>query len=191
MPSTKPLRFVTTNTGKFREVAGLLAPRGLRVEQVDRPYPEVQADDLGEVASFALRWLARDVPGDFFVDDSGLFVGPLGGFPGVYSSYAFRTIGPKGLLRLLEGGKGRDARFETVIGLHVAGGENLLRGSCAGSIAPEPRGSSGFGFDPIFIPEGHQRTFAEMSVEEKNTISHRGRAASQLVEALGGRDPRR
>ncbi len=188
---TKPLKFVTTNPGKFHEVAGLLAPRGLRVEQVDRAYPEVQADDLGEVASFALRWLAPDIPGDFFVDDSGLFVDPLGGFPGVYSSYAFRTLGPKGLLRLLEGGKGRDARFETVIGLHLGGGENLLRGSCAGNIALEPRGSSGFGFDPIFIPEGHQRTFAEMSVEEKNKISHRGRAASQLVEALGGRDSRR
>lgn len=185
------MKFVTTNTGKFREVAGFLAPKGIPVEQLARAYPEVQADDLGEVASFALRWLARDILGDFFVDDSGLFVGSLSGFPGVYSSYAFRTIGPGGLLRLLEGVRGRAARFETVIGLHLDGGENLLRGSCAGSIAPEPRGSSGFGFDPIFIPEGHRRTFAEMSVEEKNAISHRGRAASQLVEALGGRDPRR
>ncbi len=190
MPPAQPLKFVTTNAGKFREVAGLLASRGIQVERVPRAYPEVQADDLGEVASFALRWLARELEGDFCLDDSGLFVTPLGGFPGVYSSYAFRTIGPGGVLRLLEGRRGRDARFETVIALRLGGEESFLRGSCAGTIAAEPKGSGGFGFDPVFIPEGRDRTFAEMSVEEKNAISHRGRAAAQLADLLRGRDPR-
>ncbi len=181
------IRFVTTNAGKFREVAALLQAQGVAVVREDRATPELQADSLAEVVAHSVRAVAADLPGDFFLDDSGLFVDALGGFPGVYSSYAFRTIGNAGILRLLEEVQDRRARFETVVGLRLHAHDYVFKGECHGTIAPEPRGAGGFGFDPIFVPNGHDRTFAEMAVEEKNAVSHRGAAAKKLVAHLKGR----
>ena len=181
------IRFVTTNAGKFREISRLLAAHGIEVERLDRAYPEIQADRLEDVVSYAVRALAAEVDGDFLVDDSGLFVDALDGFPGVYSSYAYRTIGVPGVLRLMEGVDARGARFETVLGLRRRGEVHVVRGACRGSLAREPRGSGGFGFDPIFVPDGRAETFAEMGTEEKNALSHRGIAARALAALLKGR----
>ncbi|HYS71274.1 MAG TPA: non-canonical purine NTP pyrophosphatase, partial [Thermoplasmata archaeon] len=87
------IRFVTTNAGKFREVAALLRAEGIEVEHVDLLVPEVQADTSEEVAAYSVKVLAEEAAYDFFVDDSGFYVDTLKGFPGVYSSYVFRTIG--------------------------------------------------------------------------------------------------
>ncbi len=178
------IRFVTTNEGKFREVSALLRVRGIQIERLDRPYPEIQADRLDDVVEYAVDSLAAKVDGEFFVDDSGLFVEALGGFPGVYSSFVYRTIGAPGVLRLMDGVEFRAARFETVIGLHRQGKTQLVRGACRGVIAREAGGSGGFGFDPIFVPEGHGKTFAEMTTDEKNAVSHRGNAARALAAVL-------
>lgn len=180
------IRFVTTNEGKFREVSQVLAVHGIPIERLDRPYPEVQADTLEEVVAYALDVLGRDLD-DFFVDDSGLFVDALHGFPGVYSSHTFRTIGVAGLVCLLHGVTDRRARFETVMGLRRQGENRIVRGACPGTISAEARGHGGFGFDPIFVPHGHAGTFAEMATDEKGAISHRGTAARALAALLTGR----
>jgi XTP/dITP diphosphohydrolase len=122
---------------------------------------------------------------DFIIEDSGLFIDPLGGFPGVYSSYILKTLGNPGILRLLGDRKDRDAVFRSCFGhFSTHRGPALIKGECKGRIAFEQRGKEGFGFDPIFIPDGEERTFAEMSVEEKNSISHRGRALEALYNHL-------
>ena len=179
------ITFVTTNPGKFREVSAKLAPLGVRLRRRDRAVPEVQADRLEDVVRFGARVLASEVPGEFLIDDSGLFVDALGGFPGVYSSYVYRTIGPAGVLSLMRGRAERTARFETVFLLGARGRTpRVFRGVCEGTIARRPRGRGGFGFDPIFVPRGHRRTFGEMSLAEKNAMSHRARAAEALARHL-------
>jgi len=179
------ITFVTTNPGKFREVSAKLAPLGIRLARRDRAYPELQADCLEDVVRFAAGLVAKEVRGEFLIDDSGLFVEALGGFPGVYSSYAYRTLGPAGLVRLLQGRRERAARFETVFLLGNRGRPpRVFRGECEGTIARIPRGHGGFGFDPIFVPTGARRTFGEMGLTEKNAISHRARAAEALARHL-------
>jgi XTP/dITP diphosphohydrolase len=119
------------------------------------------------------------------LEDSGLFIEALNGFPGVYSAYVFQTIGQMGILRLMEGKRDRDARFESRIALSLPDGNvELVSGTCTGTIPQTMRGSEGFGFDPVFIPEGDYRTFAEMSIEEKEVHSHRGKALAALRELL-------
>jgi XTP/dITP diphosphohydrolase len=179
------ITFVTTNPGKFREVSAKLAPLGVRLTRRDRAYPEVQADRLEDVVRFAAGVLTREVPGEFLIDDSGLFVDALGGFPGVYSSYVYRAIGLRGVLRLMRGERRRGARFETVFLLGGRGRTpRVFRGRCEGTIASAARGRGGFGFDPIFVPRGGRRTFGEMSLAEKNAVSHRARAAEGLARHL-------
>jgi XTP/dITP diphosphohydrolase len=179
------MRFVTTNEGKFRELAHLLEGHGIHIERLDRDYPELQAETLEEVVRHALDVLGKSMD-DVLVDDSGMFVEGLNGFPGVYSAHAYQTIGATGILHLLKGQTNRAARFETVLGLRRHGKSHFVTGTCKGTIAEKPRGRSGFGFDPIFVPAGHKKTLAEMSTEEKNGLSHRGNAARALVRLLSG-----
>jgi XTP/dITP diphosphohydrolase len=121
----------------------------------------------------------------YFVEDAGLLVETLRGFPGVYSAQAFRTIGNEGLLRLLSDARDRSASFRAVVA-YVDGPRppRMFTGDIHGRIARTPRGHNGFGFDPIFVPEGHRRTFAQMGPEEKNRLSHRARALDRLARHL-------
>ena len=178
------LGFVTSNPGKARELAAAIAPH--TVEQVPIAYPEVQAATLEDVVEFALTWLARRRPGKaLLIDDAGLFINALDGFPGVYSRYVYDTLGPSGLLKQMEGVRNRQATFRCVLGLLLPdGSRHLFHGACAGRLTTELRGDEGFGYDPIFIPKRHRRTFAEMSLTAKNRISHRGRAVAALAEWL-------
>jgi XTP/dITP diphosphohydrolase len=175
---------VTTNEGKFREVSRMLADAGIETEMVDLDYLEIQSDKLEEVVQNALDWLSGKVEGDFLIDDSGLFVSSLGGFPGVHSSYVFDTIGREGVIKLLEGVEDRYAQFVCCFGLHWMNDDFLFKGSVVGAIADIERGDNGFGFDPIFIPSGGDKTFAEISLEEKNRLSHRRKAMDKVLEYL-------
>ncbi|WP_054839573.1 XTP/dITP diphosphatase [Thermococcus sp. JCM 11816] len=181
------LAFVTSNPGKVEEARKYFEPLGVEVYQLKVSYPEIQADTLEEVAEYGgAKWLAQRVDGPFFLDDSGgLFVEALKGFPGVYSAYVYKTIGYQGgILKLLEEETNRKAHFKSVIA-YWDGELHIFTGRVDGKIATEPpRGSGGFGFDPIFIPEGFDRTFAEMTTEEKNRISHRGRALMEFANWL-------
>jgi XTP/dITP diphosphohydrolase len=179
------LTFVSTNPGKFREVRGLLAPYGVRVKWRRRVLPEPQAETLEEVVAAKLA-AVRDIPGYVLVEDSGLFVPSLNGFPGVYSAHFLNTwrFGP--MLELLKR-RDRSAYFRTVAGLQRGQRRWTFVGEVVGSIASRPRGRNGFGYDPIFIPRGARRTFAELPTEEKNALSHRARAVVQVGKMLARR----
>lgn len=162
--------------------------RGFEVEHLRTKYPEVQADTLEETIVPGLEWLMERYHRPLFIDDSGLFVDALKGFPGVYSSYVFKTLGCEGILRLMEGLRDRRARFECCIGYLEPGGEPLIaKGVAHGSISLEMAGEGGFGYDPVFVPEEHTRTYAQMEVGEKNTMSHRGRAMARFLDELSRR----
>jgi XTP/dITP diphosphohydrolase len=174
------LTIVTHNPGKVREFQAGLSHRGIELHHLNRTYHELQADTLEEVASFGLQDLAAEVEGDFCLEDSGLFIDALHGFPGVYSAYVYRTVGLNGLLKLLKGVEDRRASFASVIAVSWEGETHLFRGEVAGQIARAPRGTEGFGYDPIFIPDGERSTFAQMSLTEKLKHSHRGRALEKV-----------
>jgi XTP/dITP diphosphohydrolase len=162
------------------------------------PHPEVQADTLEEVARERALWLRGKVRGPFFVDDAGLFVDALNGFPGVYSAYVNKTLGWQGVLKLLEGREDRGARFECCIAYMEPGmgAPFLVKGVCHGRIATQAAGSGGFGFDPVFVPQGREVSFAALPMEDKNALSHRGKALAKFAAWLkdnrppGGMDPK-
>jgi len=177
--------FVTTNRGKFSEIARMIKERGHEAENIVTSYPEIQADSLEAVVENGLQWLTERYESPILIDDSGLFVDALKGFPGVFSSYAFRTIGCDGILRLMNGVKDRAAHFECCLGFTRPGEKaKLFKGVAEGVISESMRGDKGFGFDPIFIPSEHNLTFAEMQVEMKNSLSHRGRAFERFFKYL-------
>jgi XTP/dITP diphosphohydrolase len=175
--------FVSTNPGKFREVRDILAPYGLRTRWKRRTLPEPQAALVEDVVTAKLD-AVRDLPGLVLVEDSGLFIPSLGGFPGVYSAHFLKIwkFGP--ILELLKT-RPRGAYYRSVVGVQKAGSRWMFGGEVVGAIAEKPAGSGGFGYDPIFVPRGWDRTFAEGTAEEKNAVSHRGRSVRQVGETFG------
>lgn len=158
---------------------------GYELEHIRTTYPEIQAETLEDTIKPGLEWLMQRHNVPLMIDDSGLFIDSLRGFPGVYSSYVFKTIGCDGVLKLMEGVVDRSARFECCIGFMVPGGElHISKGVAKGSISMSKAGTGGFGYDPIFVPEGRSKTYAQIDVVEKNSISHRGRAIARFLEEL-------
>jgi XTP/dITP diphosphohydrolase len=182
------INFITSNKNKVLEAQARLGPK-FEVRQWDVECPEIQADTLEEVALASARYvIEKHVPKEAFIlEDAGLFVEGLKGFPGPYSHYVHDTLDCKGILKLLEDtkGNGRKARFEAVL-VYAAPGKKpaLFKGICRGKIAESEKGTNGFGFDPIFVPDGETRRFAEMKPEEKGKYSHRGLALKALVDYL-------
>ena len=182
--------FITGNISKFNEIKNLFQKEDLYCElkQNTIKTTEIQASSLKEVALFKLNSVRGKMINSFFIEDAGFFVDtPLNGFPGVYSKYVLNTIGNKGILNLIKDYRGTKAHFKAVIALYFQPiNETLLfEGVVEGKVAKNIRGRGGFGFDPIFIPnEFPNRTFAELTIEEKNLVSHRGKAWRKLVEFL-------
>ena len=174
------VRFVTGNEHKVREAREYL--EGVTtVEQVAYDYTEIQHDSLAEIARFGARE-AYEAVGDgdpVLVGDSGLFVEALSGFPGPYSAYVEDTLGIEAIWALVADAEDRRAQFRTVLGYADADGTKTIEGAVTGTIV-EPRGDGGFGYDPIFEYNGS--TMAEMTTEEKNAISHRGRALAKFAD---------
>ena len=168
----------------MREARSILEPYGVEVVQMAEEKLEVQSDSLEEIARVAAESVSRrEVL--FFVEDAGLFIPALNGFPGPFSSYVYRTIGIKGVLKLMEGVTDRRAFFRSVVALNVPGdGIKTFAGEVRGVIATEARGHGGFGFDPVFVPEGYAETFAEMPPATKNRVSHRARALRRMIKWL-------
>jgi len=177
--------FITSNRHKYEEIKKIV---GYEIEMKNIPYPEIQASILEEVAKYGIEYLKDKIHDYFFIEDSGLFIKALKGFPGVFSSYVFKTIGNKGIIKLMENVQDRQAEFVSVIAFYD-GELHIFKGICKGKIAKEIKGSKGFGYDPIFIPNGCEKTFGEMSREEKNKYSHRGMAARKLKEFLDRAHP--
>jgi XTP/dITP diphosphohydrolase len=179
------LGLITSNEGKLREFRSELSRLGIEVARVNEICEEIQADTIEEVVRYCLKDLKGRGVGNVILDDSGLFIDSLEGFPGVYSSYVYKTLGCKGILKLMERIGDRKAHFSCCIGCILRDGQEIIvTEKIEGRIGTEERGDKGFGFDPIFTPEGESRTFAEMSIEEKNPISHRGGAIRAFAEAL-------
>ncbi len=180
------ITFVTGNPGKVEEMRAVLDPLGIAVIQDSRGYPEIQHDELRGVAEAGAGYLlATGLEAPFILEDAGLFVSALEGFPGVYSSYVFKTIGNQGILRLLQDVEKevRTATFRAnLLYIDEQGVPHHFEGSVKGTIADKAAGKGGFGYDPIFIPDGEARTFAELGADEKNEISHRGQAARAFAE---------
>ena len=186
------LIFATNNAHKLGEVQalldGLFTLKTLRECGITEDIPETAATLEGNALQKA-RYVYERTGADCFADDTGLEVDALGGEPGVRSA-RYATDGHdfaannRLLLANLEGKSNRAAHFRTVIALILEGKEYLFEGRVDGSIIDHEAGAEGFGYDPLFVPEGYERSFAEMSAEEKNAISHRGRAVQKLVEFL-------
>lgn len=184
--------FATNNAHKLAEVSALLGPEYQLVTPrecgIDEDIPET-AETLDGNALQKARYLKDKTGLDCFADDTGLEVEALGGAPGVRSA-RYATDGHDFeanntlLLHNLEDKENRKARFRTVIALLQGDKEHLFEGIVEGEITTERSGEAGFGYDPIFTPEGSPLTFAQMSAEQKNEISHRGRAVKKLVEHL-------
>lgn len=186
------LVFATNNRHKLDEVRAIVGDRieilSLNDIGCHEDIPET-ADTLQGNALIKARYIYEKYGADCFADDTGLEVEELGGEPGVYSArYAGEECSSeanmKKLLHNLKGKKNRNAQFRTVIALIIDGEEKLFNGIVKGSITEEKRGDSGFGYDPIFVPEGFSESFAQMSSEQKNSISHRYRATRRLSDYL-------
>jgi XTP/dITP diphosphohydrolase len=202
------LRYVTTNSGKVREAEEYLDEGS--VAQFEYDYTEIQSDNLREIAARGAREAYRYAGEPTLVDDAGLFIRALDGFPGPYSAYVEETIGIERTWELASEEADRGAAFRCVlaycdgegfdaspdpvdsderVAAAAAGPDGddetealpvkLFEGRVRGTMV-EPRGEAGFGFDPIFERNG--TTFAEMAAEEKNAISHRGRALAKFAE---------
>ncbi|RLF24381.1 MAG: non-canonical purine NTP pyrophosphatase, RdgB/HAM1 family [Thermoprotei archaeon] len=172
------VNLVTGNPHKVKEASISLREFNIEVRMLKVRKVEIQSDNLANIASFAALEAAKEVGMPVVVEDAGLFIEALNGFPGPYSSYVYKTIGVQGILKLLDGINQRNAYFLSVVAYATPQGRCFtFEGRVYGVISKEPRGSGGFGFDPIFIPnEGDGRTFAEMTTEEKCALSHRGKA---------------
>ncbi|MEN2974862.1 MAG: XTP/dITP diphosphatase [Candidatus Caldarchaeales archaeon] len=182
------MRFVlvTTNKGKIEEFQTIFREYNLKYRVDLLKTREVQSDDLKEIAAESALYAYSILREPVLVEDSGLFITSLNGFPGPYSSYIYRTLGVRGILKLMEDVKDRSAVFLSVIAFYSPYTElKVFSGEVGGMISSEPRGARWFGFDPIFIPdEGDGETYAEMDIIKKNKISHRGRSARAFAEWL-------
>lgn len=189
------LVFATNNKHKVREISDLLDSNfsilGLADLNITEDIPE-EAETLEENALFKARFVHEKTGKNVFADDTGLEVNALGGAPGVYSArYAGESKSfddnIEKLLREMHGANDRSARFRTVIALILDGTEYLFEGTIEGEIIRERRGTGGFGYDPVFLATGYDRTFAEIPLGEKNKISHRAKAMRQLLDFLNAR----
>lgn len=184
--------FATSNPNKVKEVSELLDGSFQILSLKDIGFDEELPETSGTIEGNALqkaRALYEALRMDCFSEDTGLEVEALNGEPGVNSA---RYAGPNKssednidlLLKNLQGKRNRNARFRTVVALILDGEEHLFEGIAEGEILMERQGEGGFGYDPVFLPKGASKTFAQMSPEEKNAISHRGKAVRKLITFL-------
>lgn len=186
------LVFATNNTHKLKEIKAMVSG-GVRILSLKDigcydELPETSNSIRGNAIQKA-SYVFEKYGMNCFADDTGLEIDALQGRPGVYSS---RFAGVRAtdeenvtkVLREMNGMESRKARFKTIIALITVMEQKYYEGIIEGLIATEPRGHEGFGYDPVFCPEGNEKTFAEMSGEEKNKVSHRARATQQLIDYL-------
>tara|TARA_B110000211_G_scaffold129201_1_gene148417 strand:- start:1648 stop:2223 length:576 start_codon:yes stop_codon:yes gene_type:complete len=184
--------FATNNPNKLKEIQSLM-PAGIEIISLKDIGCTEDIPETGETleanAFQKARYIKEHYGYDCFADDTGLEIESLNRAPGVYSA---RYAGPERsaeanmakILTELDGKENRKAQFRTAIALILNGKEQLFEGKVEGHISETKQGEEGFGYDPIFLPKNYQRSFAQMSMDEKGTISHRGRAVRKLVDFL-------
>lgn len=183
----KVVFFATNNVNKFNEARMVLGEYKIAVGMLRVKTLEVQSDSLEEIAKASVMEAFRKCNLPVIVEDAGLFVEALNGFPGPYAAYVYKTIGNKGLLQLMEKIENRRAVFQSAIAYYSADLKSPIcfKGEVVGEITRKERtvnNSSGFGFDPVFQPVNITKTFAEMTIKEKNKYSHRAKALRKFAE---------
>ncbi|MEM2104199.1 MAG: XTP/dITP diphosphatase [Candidatus Bathyarchaeia archaeon] len=175
----KVIFFATNNVNKFNEARKVLSRYKIAVGMLRVKTLEIQSESLREIAENSVIHAFKQCNLPVIVEDAGLFTEALNGFPGPYASYVYKTIGNHGLLKLLKGVENRKARFRSAVAFLSEDFESpkCFEGEVEGEITETVRtGCSGFGFDPIFKPVKSEKTFAEMTIDEKNRYSHRAHA---------------
>jgi XTP/dITP diphosphohydrolase len=192
-PRGKVAYFVTSNVNKFLEARRVLTEYKIATAKLKVEAVEIQDDNLENIAKYSAQDAVKNCGLPVFVEDAGLFVKVLCGFPGPYSKYVYKTVGVKGILKLMNNSKSRDAYFLSTVAFASPKMKPVcFVGKVKGKISFQERGNEGFGYDPIFVPtEGNGRTFAEMTTDEKNIYSHRGRALREFAEWYSGVNKRR
>ena len=171
MQLSSELFFASSNTHKFEEVKRILSKIGLEINFSKVTLEEIQSDSLGEIAKRKAIDAFSRVQKPLIIEDDGLFIDSLNGFPGPYSSYVYDTIGNKGLIRLLENNQSRNAKFVAIIAYcNGIDDVKLFESSISGKISLSIE-DGGWGYDPIFIPDGETKTYA--NVYDKDNLSHR------------------
>ena len=178
MPKSYNVLFASSNKHKYEEAEKILAEFGIKLDYV-AIYPlEIQDDSLSKIALQKVLDAYDKCKKPVIVEDDGLFIDSLSGFPGPFSSYVFKTIGNNGILKLMD--DNRDAQFVSIIAFCDSSNEPVLfESKVAGTISKNIQGK-GWGYDPIFIPEKQNKTYAELS--EKNKISHRYESLKKFAE---------
>ncbi len=176
---------VTMNRHKYEEASRILRDKGFSTRWVRYEPLEIQSDSLLEIVIWKGFDASKIVYPPFIVEDTGLFIWGLNGFPGVYSSYVLKKIGVEGVLRLMANMRDRRASFISY-GLLYLGKQRfkVFKARVDGYISTEARGDKGFGYDPIFIPNGFEKTFGELDIDIKNSVSHRGKLFIKVAEYL-------
>jgi XTP/dITP diphosphohydrolase len=179
--------FATSNIHKFNEARKVLAEYRISVGMLRIKGSEIQSDSIEDIARTSVIGVFRKCNLPVIVEDAGLFIHALNGFPGPYAAYAYKTIGNKGVLKLMKNIEKREAKFQSVIAHHSPELKTPMcfKGEVIGEITKEERRGnekSGFGFDPVFKPVNSDRTFAEMNIKEKNGYSHRAKALRKFAE---------
>ena len=183
----KVVFFATGNINKFNEARSILSPYGISVGLLRVKGDEIQSDTLEEIAKSSAINAYKRTHLPIFVEDAGLFIETLNGFPGPYAAYVYKTIHNSGILKLLDNAKDRRAEFQSVIAYcdQTFSEPQYFDGESKGEITLTERKNEGkttFGFDPIFQPNGSGKSFAEMTIDEKNGFSHRAMAIRKFAE---------
>lgn len=187
-PKGKVVFFATANINKFNEARSILSKYGVATGMLKLKGDEIQSENLREIAAKSAQNAYQNSKMPIFVEDAGLFIDALSGFPGPYAAYVFHTIKNRGILKLMEQQKNRGASFQSIIAYCDDKNRDepqCFFGESKGQITKSERveqGKSGFGFDPIFQPNGSSKTFAEMTIEEKNGYSHRANAIHKFAK---------
>lgn len=183
-PRGKVVYFVTSNIYKFLEASRILSEYNIATAMLKVEAVEIQDDSLENIAKFSALDAVKNCGLPVFVEDAGLFVEALHGFPGPYSRYVYDTVGVDGILKLMKNIENRAAYFMSVVAFGSPEEQPVcFVGKVEGKISLRKRGAAGFGYDPIFVPlEGDGGTFAEMTTAQKNMYSHRAGALRKFAE---------
>jgi len=173
---------MTQNKHKLAELRPLFEKFDVSFETTSVEKFEIRADDVEALAHEAAITAYDALKRPVVLDDTGLFVDALNGFPGTYSAYVLKAIGNAGILRLMNNINERAAKFVTAVGYADGDAIQTFIGVMSGNIARTPAGEEGFGYDPIFVPQGETRTYAQLSLSEKVNISHRTKAFRRFLD---------
>ncbi len=179
------IRFATSNPHKVAEANEAGREFGVEFEQIRVDYPEIRAEDVEDVAKDGAQYVFGKTKSAVIVEDTGLYIEALNGFPGAFSAFVHRKIGSDGILKLMDGVENRAAKFRSAIGWRDENGVKIFSGEVEGEINSEKRGEEGFGYDPIFVPKGQKKTFAE-DFRMKNKVSHRRQAFEKFCKWVAG-----